>query len=95
MREVIIKFRLARGEEKVRVAWQVVKEASKYSHEEPFWEFLKKKFNVKASEIKEIMRFLEKEGELEIKRSKDDKRLYVSTLKDIKKHPVTLEKWLK
>ncbi|MCD6559023.1 MAG: hypothetical protein J7K57_04010 [Palaeococcus sp.] len=94
MRSEIIKFRLAKGSEKIKIAWVIVKRASRYSYEEPFWQFLKRKFNVREMEIKEIMRFLEEKGELEILRSRDGKHLYVSTLKKISRNPVTLDKWL-
>ncbi|WP_324736160.1 hypothetical protein VFC49_03305 [Thermococcus sp. SY098] len=95
MREEIKKFRVVRGYEKIKIAWKVIRGAAKYSNKEPFWEFLRKEFGIKDREIKEIMLFLEEVGELEIKRSQDGKRLYVSTLKDIKENPVKLDQWLK
>ncbi|NJD99796.1 hypothetical protein E3E26_08380 [Thermococcus sp. LS1] len=87
-------YRVSKGEEKVGRAWKLVREAAKYAHYEPYWEFLKEAFNVRAEDIKEAMRFLEESGKLEIKRSTDGRRLYVSTLKDIKENPVKLDRWL-
>jgi hypothetical protein len=87
-------YRVARDGEKLERAWKLVHEAARYSHNEPYWEFLKDTFGVRAEEIKDALRFLEEKGELEIKRSIDGKRLYVSTLKDIRENPVRLDRWL-
>ncbi|HDZ35969.1 MAG TPA: hypothetical protein ENH81_03520 [Thermococcus sp.] len=87
-------YRVAKGDEKVERAWELVREAARYSNHEPYWEFLKKSFDVYAEDIKEALRFLEEKGELQIKRSTDGRRLYVSTLKDIKENPVRLDRWL-
>lgn len=95
MREEIKKFKVVKGNEKIKIAWKVIRSAAKYSNREPFWEFLREQFGIKDREIKEIMLFLEEAGELEIKRSQDGKRLYVSTLKDIKENPIKLDQWLK
>ncbi|ASJ09566.1 hypothetical protein A3L11_10115 [Thermococcus siculi] len=94
LRTLVKLYRVARGGEKVERAWGLVREAAKYSHNEPYWEFLKENFGVRAEEIKDALRFLEEAGELEIKRSVDGKRLYVSTLKDIRENPVRLDRWL-
>ena len=95
LRTLVKLYRVARGREKVERAWKLVREAAKYSHNEPYWEFLKRTFDVRAEDVKDALRFLEEEGELEIKRSIDGKRLYVSTLKDIKENPVKLDRWLR
>ncbi|RLF78510.1 hypothetical protein DRN34_01930 [Thermococci archaeon] len=95
MKEEIKKFKLSRGDKKIKVAWSIIKKIAKYSHAEPYWDFLKENFGIREKDIKEIMRFLEESGELEIHRSVDGKRLYVSTLKDIKENPVKLDRWLK
>lgn len=95
MKEEIKRFRVLRGENRVKVAWKVVREVAKLSGSEPFWNKLRESYDIKEKEIKEIMRFLEESNELEIKRSKDGKRLYVSTLKGIKDHPLTLERWIR
>jgi len=87
-------YRVAKGGEKVERAWELVREAAKYSNNEPYWEFLKGSFGVRAEEIKDALRFLEEIEELEIKRSVDGKRLYVSTLKNIRENPVRLDRWL-
>ncbi|NJE62418.1 hypothetical protein [Thermococcus sp. 21S7] len=87
-------YRVARGDEKVGLAWKLVREAARYSIHEPYWEFLKKSFDVRAEDIKDALRFLEEHGEVQIKRSIDGKRLYVSTLKDIRENPVRLDRWL-
>ncbi|WP_297091337.1 hypothetical protein [Thermococcus sp.] len=88
-------YRVARGGEKVGRAWKLVREAARYSSHEPYWEFLKKNFDVRAEDVKDALRFLEEKGELQIKRSIDGKRLYVSTLKDIRENPVKLDRWLR
>ncbi|USS40540.1 hypothetical protein NF865_09620 [Thermococcus aggregans] len=95
MKEEIKKFKLSRGNEKIKIAWSIIRKAAKYAHVEPYWDFLKENFGIKEKDIKEIMRFLEENGELEIHRSVDGKRLYVSTLKDIKENPVRLDRWLR
>ena len=95
MREEIKRFKVAKGNEKTRIAWRVIRSAARYSNREPFWEFLRDQFGIKDREIKEIMLFLEEANELKIKRSHDGKRLYVSTLKDIKENPIKLDQWLR
>ncbi|ASJ13699.1 hypothetical protein [Thermococcus radiotolerans] len=87
-------YRVARGDEKVERAWKLVREAARYSNREPYWDFLKRNFDVRAEDVKDALRFLEEKGELQIKRSVDGKRLYVSTLKDIRENPVRLDRWL-
>ncbi len=88
-------YQVARGDEKVERAWKLVREAARYSNREPYWEFLKRNFDVRAEDIKDALRFLEERGEVQIKRSIDGKRLYVSTLKDIRENPVRLDRWLR
>ncbi len=88
-------YRVSKGRDKVERAWELVREAAKYSNREPYWEFLKKNFDVRPEDIKEALRYLEEHGEVQIKRSIDGKRLYVSTLKDIRENPVKLDRWLR
>ncbi|WP_048151621.1 hypothetical protein [Palaeococcus ferrophilus] len=95
MKGAIKRFKLARGDERVRYAWEVVREVSRHSLNEPFWKTLKDTFGVREGDVKEIMRFLEERNELQILRSSDGKRLYVSTLKKIRNAPKTLDEWLK
>lgn len=95
MKEAIKRFKLAHGDGKVRCAWEVVREASRNSLKEPFWKTIKDTFGVRENEVKEIMRFLEEKNELQILRSSDGKRLYVSTLRKIRNAPKTLDEWLK
>jgi len=93
--EIVKRFRLARDdEERVRLAWQLVRELARYSREEPFWDSIREMFGLRAETVKEIMFFLEERGKLDIKRSVDGKRLWISTLKDIKENPVRLDRWL-
>jgi hypothetical protein len=87
-------YRVSKDKEKVERAWKLVREAARYSNREPYWEFLKRNFDVRAEDIKDALRFLEERGELQIKRSVDGRRLYVSTLKDIRENPVRLDRWL-
>ncbi|NJE04864.1 hypothetical protein E3E36_01590 [Thermococcus sp. M36] len=94
LRTLVKLYRVAKGRDKVERAWKLVREAARYSHHEPYWEFLKKNFDVRAEDIKDALRFLEENGEVQIKRSIDGKRLYVSTLKDIRENPVRLDRWL-
>ena len=93
LRALVKAYRIARGERKVKVAWAIVRKAAKYSDSEPFWEVLKSR-GVNPEGIKDAMRFLEEVGELQIKRSIDGRRLYVSTLKDIRRNPIKLDRWL-
>ena len=90
----IKRFKISSRKRKIDVAWKLVREAARYARHEPYWEFLKENFGVRVDEIKDALRFLEESGELQIKRSIDGKRLYVSTLKDIKENPVRLDRWL-
>ncbi|WP_297421689.1 hypothetical protein [Thermococcus sp.] len=87
-------YRVSHGSEKARIAWKLIKEAAKHSNHEPYWDFLKEAFGVKMEEVKDALRFLEEMRELQVKRSVDGKRLYVSTLKDIRENPVRLDRWL-
>ncbi len=93
LRALVKAYRIARGERKVKVAWAIVRKAAKYSDSEPFWETIKSS-GISPDAIKEAMRFLESIGELQIKRSIDGRRLYVSTLKDIRRNPIKLDRWL-
>ena len=94
LRTLVKLYRVAKDEEKVKRAWRLVREAARYAEGEPYWKFLKENFEVRADEIKDALRFLEESGELQIKRSIDGRRLYVSTLKDIRENPVRLDRWL-
>jgi len=91
---ILKSYRTSRGQEKINSAWRLVRAVAIYSRKEPYWEFLKKEFGVRAEDVKDALRFLEEKGELQIKRSIDGKRLYVSTLKDIRENPVRLDRWL-
>jgi|GEM_PF-728410 len=95
LRRLLKRYRTARGEEKVRAAWELIRAAARYSRHEPYWEFLKGEFGVRPEEIKEALRFLEEEGEIEVHRSVDGRHLWVSTLKDIRENPVRLDRWLR
>ncbi len=95
LRALVKHFKIAKGKDKKRLAWKVVKEAARYSRIEPYWDFLKERFDVRDRDVKEALLFLEEEGELEIIRSRDGRKLYVSTLKDIRENPVKLDRWLK
>ena len=55
---------------------------------------MRKRFGIGEKDIKDALRFLEERGEVRIKRSVDGRRLYVSTLKDIRENPVRLDRWL-
>nr|WP_297510548.1 hypothetical protein [Thermococcus sp.] len=93
--ELVKRFRVSRNEEeKVRLSWKLVRLVARYTREEPFWDFVREHLKLKPEVVKEAMLFLEEKGELEIKRSVDGRRLYVSTLKDIRKNPVRLDRWL-
>ncbi|MCD6372512.1 MAG: hypothetical protein J7L37_03035 [Thermococcus sp.] len=94
LKTLIKHYRVAKGEEKVEWAWKLVREAARHSNHEPYWEFIKKSFDVRAEDVKEALRFIEERGELQIKRSIDGRRLYVSTLKNIRENPVSLDRWL-
>lgn len=94
LRTLVKLYRVAKGEEKVKRAWRLIREAARYAEGEPYWDFLKNAFDVRADDVKDALRFLEETGEVRIKRSVDGRRLYVSTLKDIRENPVRLDRWL-
>ncbi|MBP1911003.1 hypothetical protein [Thermococcus stetteri] len=94
LKDLVKKFKVARGNERREVAWALVREAARFSTREPYWEFLRSEFGVNPNHIKDAMIFLEEIGELEIKRSADGRRLWVMTLRDIKRNPVKLDRWL-
>ena len=87
------RYRLARGKEKLKLAHELVKELARHSNKEPFWGEVRK-LGLKPDRVKRVMLFLEENGELEIKRSVDGRRLWVLTLRDIKRNPVRLDRWL-
>ncbi|ASJ11022.1 hypothetical protein A3L12_06750 [Thermococcus sp. P6] len=87
-------YRLSKGDGKVERAWELVRVAARYSTHEPYWKFLREGFNIGEKDVKEAMRLLEERGRIRIKRSVDGRKLYVSTLKDIRAKPVTLDRWL-
>ncbi|WP_297551089.1 hypothetical protein [Thermococcus sp.] len=91
--ETYKRFRIAKNGEKAKLANHLIREVAKLSHEEPFWEAVKK-LGLKPEAVKEAMLYLEGRGEIEIKRSSDGKRLWVLTLRDIRKNPVRLDRWL-
>ncbi len=95
LRQLLKAYKASQREEKIKVAWRLVREAAKYSRREPYWEFLRREFGVKPEEIKDVLRFLEENGEIEVHRSVDGRHLWVSTLKDIRENPVRLDRWLR
>ncbi|WP_457751574.1 hypothetical protein [Thermococcus sp.] len=94
LKRLLKKYKASHGRERVAAAWELIREAARYSRHEPYWEFLRMEFSVKPEEIKDAMKFLEEEGELEVHRSVDGRHLWVSTLKDIRENPVRLDRWL-
>ncbi|WP_099211611.1 hypothetical protein [Thermococcus henrietii] len=91
--ETYRRYRLAKGDEKRKLARELVMKLSRYSHREPFWDEVRK-LNLKPEKVKEVMLFLEENGEIEIRRSSDGKRLWILTLRDIRRNPVKLDRWL-
>jgi len=91
--ETYLRYRLARGREKVELAKELVNELARHSQREPFWEAVRE-LGLKPERVKEVMLFLEEEGEIEIRRSSDGKRLWVLTLRAIRRNPVKLDRWL-
>ncbi len=94
LRTLVKLYRVAKGKEKVGRAWRLVREAARYAEGEPYWDFLRETFDVRAEDVKDALCFLEETEEVRIKRSVDGRRLYVSTLKDIREKPVRLDRWL-
>lgn len=94
LQRIAAEYRIAKGERKKELAWEIVWRLSRYSLIEPFWDFVRRELKINPEHVKEAMRFLEELGELEIKRSVDGKRLYVSTLKRVRKAPRTLDDWI-
>lgn len=86
-------YRVARGKEKLKLAWKLVRSVARYSTREPFWESVKA-LGIRPDDVKEALKLLEEAGELWIKRSIDGRHLYVSTLKEIRRNPVRLDRWL-
>lgn len=84
---------MKRGRGKVQKAWETVRKASAYAFSGSFWESAKKA-GLKEREIKNALILLEGAGEITIKRSRDGRRLYVLTLRELKKNPVRLDRWI-
>ncbi|ASJ00212.1 hypothetical protein [Thermococcus gorgonarius] len=78
---------------KIKRSWKIVREASRYSLSGNFWEEVKRA-SLKEKEIKNALVLLEEAGEIRIKRAKDGRKLYVLTLRDIRRNPVKLDRWL-
>jgi hypothetical protein len=94
MREIAKKYRASRGRERLFWAWKLVRSAASLSDAPRFWEEVKSR-GVKEEDVKDALLFLEEMGELRIKRSIDGRRLYVSTLKGIRRNPLTLDRWIR
>ena len=86
-------FRVGSGEEKKKLAWELVRELAERSSEGRFWETVRE-LGLRPDHVKEVMLFLEENGEIGIRRSSDGKRLWVLTLRDIRRNPVKLDRWL-
>ena len=86
-------YHVAKGEEKKKLAHGLIMELARHSSRKPFWDEVKK-LGLTPDKVKEVMLFLEGSGEIEIKRSSDGRRLWVLTLRDIKRNPVKLDRWL-
>ncbi|WP_010477109.1 hypothetical protein [Thermococcus zilligii] len=78
---------------KIKRAWRIVREASMYSLSGNFWEEVKKA-GLNEDEIKNALVLLEEAGEIRIRRGQDGRKLYVLTLRDIRRNPIKLDKWL-
>ena len=91
--EIYKRFRFAKNGEKDRLANELIREVARLSHEEPFWEAVRK-LGLKPEAVKEVMLYLEERGEIEIKRASDGRKLWVLTLRDIRRNPVRLDRWL-
>ena len=89
------KFKISSGEEKIELARRILKKLIELVDSEPYWEAVEKNVGLKEKEAKEVLLFLERVGELKIRRAKNGRRLYVLTLRDRKENPQTLEKWVK
>lgn len=62
----------------------------------PIWETIRKSTGLKEHEMKEILNYLEEKGEIEIKRAKDGKKLYASTIRSMKRKSkeIPLDMWI-
>ncbi|NJE47866.1 MULTISPECIES: hypothetical protein [unclassified Thermococcus] len=94
MREIAKKYKASRRKERLFWAWKLVRSAASLPDAPRFWEEVKSQ-GVKEEDVKDALRFLEEMGELKIKRSVDGRRLYVSTLKGIRRNPSTLDRWIR
>ncbi|WP_457742907.1 hypothetical protein [Thermococcus sp.] len=86
------RFRVEKNR-KLEFAREIVRELARHSWKEPFWKTVRK-LGLREEHVKEVMLFLEENGEIEIRRSSDGKRLWVLTLRDIRRNPVKLDRWL-
>jgi len=86
-------FRVEKGQKKLQIARDIVQELARHSHREPFWETVRE-LGLRPDHVKEVMLFLEENGEIKIRRSSDGKRLWVLTLRDIRRNPIRLDRWL-
>jgi hypothetical protein len=94
MKEIAKKYRASKGKERLFWAWKLIRSAASLSDTPRFWERIKS-LGVKEEDIKDALHFLEEMGELRIKRSIDGRRLYVSTIKGIRRNPLTLDRWIR
>ncbi|WP_088857107.1 hypothetical protein [Thermococcus profundus] len=86
-------YAVARGDRKLELARELVRVASKHSLAEPFWEKVRE-LGLKPGFVKDALHLLEEKGEVRIKRSVDGRNLYVLTLREIRRNPVRLDRWI-
>ncbi|ASJ17169.1 hypothetical protein A3L04_08855 [Thermococcus chitonophagus] len=89
------KFKVAHGDEKVKIAKEILKRLIELAHAEPYWEVVERTLGLREGEAKGVLIFLENMGELKIRRAKNGRKLYVLTLRERRKNPQTLDMWLK
>ncbi|AEC52459.1 hypothetical protein PNA2_1544 [Pyrococcus sp. NA2] len=94
IRDEYKKFKVSSGERKISAAREILNELIKLAGEGHYWEIVEKELGIKEGEAKEVLLFLEEMGEIRIRKAKNGRRLYVLTLKLLKRNPVTLDRWV-
>jgi len=83
----------ARGNEKVELAHRLAIELAGYTADR-FWDRVAAA-GLRERDVKGLLSFLDGRGKLRIRRGRDGRRLYVLTLRELRKNPVKLDEWLR
>lgn len=83
----------ARDGKKVELAHRLALELASYTAGR-FWDGVAA-LGLRERDVKALLSFLEERGKLRIRRGRDGRRLYVLTLRELRKSPVKLDEWLR